>query len=455
MKNSLLAIAITLFFSACKQDDVKINTAIIHAEIKNISTDVVFIMEDYETVKDTLKVVDGVINQEIIVDRARPYTFKIDSQVATFYIKPGDSISFTVDYESFDETINHTGDEIDENALLLELALSKTRPQYFKDAKKQLSFLDSSTTSKIKMIDDFVAKHPNISSDFVHLQKMIFYYYNADKKISYPWMIKYSTKKDPENLDDSFYFGVDTLSLENEGLVYNWEYLAYVNSYLRKEQRDKGIDWKKNGVLGFSQYLADTLESQVVQDYLFTRNISLKNASESKRDSLMDFINKNITTKEVLEKYTYQYNKLTRFKRGNPAPMWTAIDRDSITHSLKYFKGKWVYLDVWASWCKPCINEIPHMKSMEEKLKGKNIEFVSISIDSKSESWKKALDKYDLQGNQFILPKGKKKDFMSNYIVGGVPSFYLIDPDGNIYMKNPPRTSAVEKFDELMKEIKL
>ncbi len=454
MKNSLLALSLILFFSACKQEDVKTNTAIIHAEINNVSTNEAYIMLDYETVKDTLKVVDGVINQKIIVEKARPYTFKIESQVATFYIKPGDSISFTVDYENFDETINHTGDEIDENALLLELALSKTRPQYFIDAKKQSAFLDSSTTSKIKMIDDFVSKHPNISNDFVHLQKMIFYYYNAEKKISYPWMIKYSKKQDPENLDDSFFNGVDTLLLENEKLVYNWEYVSYLYTYLKKLKKEEGVEFKR-GSLEFPSFIVDTITNQKVQDFLLERSINIAYMSEAQQDSAIDFIKTNVSTQNIKSKYLKRYEQLVLLRKGNPAPMWIAIDRDSTTHSLKDFKGKWVYLDVWASWCQPCIREIPHMKSMEEKLKGKNIEFVSISIDANSESWKKALDKYELHGNQFILSKDKYKEFQTNYMVRGVPSFYLIDPDGNIYMKNPPRTSTVDKFDALMEEIKL
>lgn len=61
------------------------------------------------------------------------------------------------------------------------------------------------------------------------------------------------------------------------------------------------------------------------------------------------------------------------------------------TTSLKDLKGKYVYIDVWATWCGPCKAEIPHLKSLEEKYQGKNIVFVSISVDSKEDhdAWQK------------------------------------------------------------------
>ena len=116
--------------------------------------------------------------------------------------------------------------------------------------------------------------------------------------------------------------------------------------------------------------------------------------------------------------------------------------------SLASFKGKYVYIDVWATWCKPCLAEIPALKSLEKKYHNKNIEFVSISIDDErtAGSWDKAQTKWkdmvakkNLSGTQ--LYAGKDIQFMKDYQVTGIPRFILIDPQGNIVNANAPRPS--------------
>ena len=66
-----------------------------------------------------------------------------------------------------------------------------------------------------------------------------------------------------------------------------------------------------------------------------------------------------------------------KLKRGNLAPEFLNYENDAGgTSSLKDFKGNYVYIDVWATWCRPCIAQIPYLKKLEEEYKNKNITFV-------------------------------------------------------------------------------
>ena len=122
--------------------------------------------------------------------------------------------------------------------------------------------------------------------------------------------------------------------------------------------------------------------------------------------------------------------------------------------SLKDLKGKYVYVDVWATWCGPCKAEIPSLKEVEKKYHGKNIAFVSLSIDddrSHGGSWEKAHDdwkefveKENLGGIQIFAPKGWKSEFVTGYRINGIPRFILIDPKGNIVTPTAPRPSSEE-----------
>ena len=124
------------------------------------------------------------------------------------------------------------------------------------------------------------------------------------------------------------------------------------------------------------------------------------------------------------------------------------------TTSLSDLEGKYVYIDVWATWCGPCKREIPFLKEVEKKYHGKNIEFVSVSIDNKKdhEKWKTMVADKELGGIQLFADNDWKSQFVQDYQIKGIPRFILIGPDGKIVNADAPRPSSselVELFDEL------
>ncbi len=111
--------------------------------------------------------------------------------------------------------------------------------------------------------------------------------------------------------------------------------------------------------------------------------------------------------------------------------------------SLADFKGKYVYIDVWATWCIPCIYEMPYMIEVEKEYEGKNIEFIGISIDRKKdeEKWRKMIVDKELLGTQLLADKEIDSQFIQDYFIQGIPRFILLDPDGNIVSYDAPRPS--------------
>ena len=168
---------------------------------------------------------------------------------------------------------------------------------------------------------------------------------------------------------------------------------------------------------------------------------------------------------------TFHNNKLAILKalpKGSLSPVFNSYENfKGGTTSLSDLKGKYVYVDVWATWCGPCKNEIPFLKEVEEKYHGKNIEFVSISVDdgrgfqgdtkelkaaAAKEGWKKMVTDKTLGGVQLIADKGFESDFVQGYKINGIPRFILIDPTGNIVDPDAPRPSSaklIEVFDSL------
>ncbi|GGG88256.1 hypothetical protein GCM10011416_00640 [Polaribacter pacificus] len=135
--------------------------------------------------------------------------------------------------------------------------------------------------------------------------------------------------------------------------------------------------------------------------------------------------------------------------KGKPSPKFkNYINYKGGKTSLDHLKGSYVYIDLWATWCNPCIAEIPALKSLEKEFHNKNIKFVSISIDDKrtAGSWENAQNKWramvkdkSLSGIQLFADQDL--DFLQAYQVNGIPRFILIDPKGNIVDANAPRPS--------------
>jgi thiol-disulfide isomerase/thioredoxin len=147
--------------------------------------------------------------------------------------------------------------------------------------------------------------------------------------------------------------------------------------------------------------------------------------------------------------------KMNKLK-GKPSPDFDYENYKGGKTKLSDLKGKYVYIDLWATWCGPCRAEIPFLQKIEEKYHGKNIEFVSVSIDAAKdkEKWKKFVLDKKLGGIQLFADKDWESEFVKGYGVTGIPRFILIDPKGNVVEADAsrPSDSALQtKLDALLK----
>ncbi len=122
--------------------------------------------------------------------------------------------------------------------------------------------------------------------------------------------------------------------------------------------------------------------------------------------------------------------------------------------ALEDFTGEYLYIDIWATWCGPCIKEIPSLKQLNKDYRDK-IVFIGISIDPLKdyEKWKKFVTEKNLKGVQLFADNSWDSQFIKEYKIKGIPRFIIIAPDGTIVDADAPRPSSTEirtKFDELI-----
>ncbi len=153
--------------------------------------------------------------------------------------------------------------------------------------------------------------------------------------------------------------------------------------------------------------------------------------------------------------YEAMHETLTRLAKGKSSPEFVGYENfKGGKTSLSDLKGKFVYVDVWATWCAPCKAEIPFLKTLEKEYEGKNIQIVSISVDKPEayETWKKMVSEEQLGGMQLYADNNFDSQFILDYGINAIPRFILIDASGNIVDADAPRPSD-PKLKELFTEL--
>jgi len=139
--------------------------------------------------------------------------------------------------------------------------------------------------------------------------------------------------------------------------------------------------------------------------------------------------------KRFMEKYTETKNK---WIQGTPAPDFTTKDLKGQTVKLSDFKGKYVLLDFWASWCRPCRNKAKELKKILPELEKRGIRICGLSMDEKREQWTKATEEDQIVWtNTGEVVPFKDNPIAASYKVQQLPTLFLIDPEGKVAIQNP------------------
>lgn len=117
---------------------------------------------------------------------------------------------------------------------------------------------------------------------------------------------------------------------------------------------------------------------------------------------------------------------------NGPVYNFSLPDKNGMAFDTQALKGKWIFIDFWASWCVPCREQFPELKRLRESYKSKGFEIVSVSIDKRHSDWIKALDEENPGWPNLIEGQGNSGPIAKKYNLSGVPANYLIDPSGKI-----------------------
>ena len=140
--------------------------------------------------------------------------------------------------------------------------------------------------------------------------------------------------------------------------------------------------------------------------------------------------------------------KALKLQPGQPAPEFTLYDLDGQPVSLSQFKGQVVLIDFWASWCAPCIGDLPDLRRIKRKAADQPLVFLNLSLDTDEAAWREAVDKHEIEGVH-VRAEGWGADVAKSYQVNSLPSYYLVDSQGLIV----ERLRILRNTDEIVATI--
>lgn len=443
----------------------------IHGKITNPLSDEVSVSAydgrlDFDVVERKAKLdKDG--NFSVLFPVGKDYTdirMQNGNQETELFLKDGDSVYVTLDAKDFDKTVHYEGrGAVTANFTAKHLLDRGMSNQFGQDlqplmGKEPQAFMAGCKELLAKELD-YLRQHGE------HLPKAFVEYWTADVTYTmyYDWLI---------------YPPYHQMMVAKEVKVASIPAESYtVPASIPKEFDDKYLCISSyrnvvgslfvNGArrldsAGAAQYNRDDSSAIMAKkilplksrEYYFAHRLysGLKYARVSKADS--DYV----AFKKMYPKSEYMpvIDKAIELKRklgtGQPAPDFAFESLEGKKMKLSDLRGKVVYLDFWASWCGPCMRELPAAKKIEEHFKGQDVVFVKVSIDEDTAAWKNAIAKREIDGINVCEPGGWKAPTAVKYAVQGVPSYFLIDRKGKFVTDTTPRPSETEELMALIEK---
>ncbi len=314
------------------------------------------------------------------------------------------------------------------------------------DQSEFLEKINQERLDKIREIDTYVYNQMGkLTEDFVNYLKAEIEYEWANHLLTYGYVFA-GTKK----IDHKEYLAVLGDVPLNSKQIGSAEYRKFLTTYINYlQQRDNTGEGINDYVAQYELARDSLLEEKSVGWSYFSSNLLMRGFKAAQKDHIMDqykdFIEYNPAV-EYDKQVIVEYQKAVRYDIGSPAPNFTLTDEAGKEVSLSDFKGKVVYLDFWASWCRPCMKKIDEQKSFRNGLKEKGVVFVHISLDRNENTWKEILAKRDFKGVHLLALNDIDSPVATAYNVNALPQYFIITKQGNFAAK--PRSATLPELEK-------
>src|SRR5690554_5580134 len=449
---SILFVAILLF--SCKQEESKVEYSIIKGNVTNNVAETAIIQgNDFEVRIPIAE--NGSFSDTLHLKNNGFYQLFFGPERTSIYLEKGQNLEVNLNAEEFDETLKYSGDLASVNNFLAAKYLWNEENLSYKDLfslneDEFLKKIEANESTMDSLYATFQVENENFDKIISEENK----YANAALIENYQNAHVYYTQDEAFRVSKDFYSPVkdinysDTLAFRNSKTYQN-----LVNAHLNRVVSAESGD--QDPTIAYLNKVDNTLPGGYAKNSLMMGHLQYGLKPDENLDQVFEIFKNANTNPEYLATITQRYELLKSLTPGNPSPSFNYENYKGGTTSLADLKGKYTYIDVWATWCGPCLREIPSLKEVEKDYANKNIQIVSISIDESKDydKWREMVEEKSLGGIQLMADNNWSSKFVQDYAILGIPRFILVDPEGNIVSADAPRPSDPQlrkMLDELL-----
>ncbi|MFD2036125.1 TlpA family protein disulfide reductase [Belliella marina] len=460
MKKSIniALILMILGFGCSQKSEPKDPTVIVAGKIENEDSKEVRLYLDQE-IATTEMDDEGNFSLSFEGEESAGYMLIAGRNRFELFISPGDSIYVTVDAKEVPDTYKVQGDHEIENQYLFEksqtnsksglnnlmVLMANPKDEYF--IKKDSLF----ALSKVKFEE--LKRTEGIDAGFVAREDAYYTYEPLIFDSQYPMYHAHLTKVPQDSIDfptEDIDAKMAKVPLDQKELLNVRSYTSIVDRVVGKLsseliKNDSSLKASENAYEKARMIAMDSLlkDPSVKDHFLYNSiksNMEYRGPSHVK-DSYDKFMAENQSPKYA-KKLNEIKDKWEPISPGKEVPDFSFVNIEGEEVKLSDLKGQLVYIDIWATWCGPCIAEHPHWDKMKEEYKDKKVAFLTVSIDDNKEPWEKMVKAKNMEGLQWFAENAWKSDLAQHFMVNAIPRFLLLDEEGKVIDPSADRPSG-------------
>lgn len=443
---SLIVLGLTIM--SCNTQPA--NTIRINGHIPADIAEVIYLKQG--DMKDSIPVSGGNFDQNFAIQQPGFYTLEIGNSRFEVFLTPKSNLIIHADSLSNPLSVHFSGELGRENEHLLRLSEAANQINYRELFMSQTDdfkhFMDSILSEKSESIQK-LNQEDKLNADFLRLMEIKNLASFGDKLLKYPMYHAYYNKSDEPALPENYYQFTQSIDINNEEYFKLREVKQFVSGllsyYSDQMLKENGQDPEQADILIQSelQTINKYIQNQKIKNNLLYESLSnhMGYYGPANLDPTIQYFFEFCTDSSLQAKMTQEYKDWDYLRPGKPAPEWEAITLNGEKVNSTAFLGKYLYIDIWATWCGPCRREIPYLETLAEEFKNKNLTIVSVSVDKDKEAWAKMVGE-GMKGNQLFAEGAFQSELALRYRVNAIPRFLLIDPNGMIINVSTDRPSG-------------